>query len=258
MAKLTALFLLTTVLGTAYADDTAAMLQSQVKAHDNLARCSHLAEAIKKQAAKKVDCAGGLQGNGEPYCKINSVQHCPGGDNDKGGWVACAGSECCINPCPGVAPYGNSKNFPCPSAPPGFSGCENNTKIVDCLDPCAPTIQPTTEPTTAPPSPTPPTPTEAPSAGWVCTEEDLKNPPMLKGAQDMACETGALCYGEKLSTCTTDATCYATKTLDTCNHAHCCAGRFISVCTNGSRCYAKKIGVCEEGAQCKEEPSWNV
>merc|ERR1719382_2089297 len=54
-------------------------------------------------------------------CKIGADVQCPGSGD------MCAGDQCC----PGFAGSGGG-TFPCPSASSGFSGCVNNTKVMDC------------------------------------------------------------------------------------------------------------------------------
>lgn len=55
-------------------------------------------------------------------CKQGDHVQCP-----KSG-AMCAGNQCC----PGR--QGTGGTFPCPSASPGFTGCENPTKVEDCLE----------------------------------------------------------------------------------------------------------------------------
>jgi len=218
---------------------------AEVKGHQNTQRCTHLTEAIQKQAAKnKAGCMGGRM-NGEPYCAPGKEVACPGSPG-----VTCGmdiEKPCCPNPCIGVEPYGNKNTFPCPSNPSDSpkDECDSNDKVEDCLDPCAPTPPPTP---TVPP--TPPTPT------WRCQYSDL-TPPGFKATANMACNTNSTCYGDYVSDCETGATCYAKIAIETCSTgAHCCAGQNITTCATGSTCYAVVIDHCKTGASCFERPKW--
>jgi len=232
--------------------------KKDVKAHQaSQLRCSHLDATVKKQAAKtKVNCLGGRK-NGEKYCEPGEEVDCPGSPGVKCGISISV--SCCPNPCPGVAPYGNASDFPCPSNPDSVPAgtCEADVKVDDCLDPCAPTPSPT-DPVSPTPSPTAPeSPTPSPTS-WVCHQNDI-NPPGFKASPNMECNTNATCYGAYVSTCETGATCYAQKEIETCDSlAHCCAGQQIQLCKAGATCWAKSITTCSSGATCIERPSWTI
>ncbi|CAK0856491.1 unnamed protein product, partial [Prorocentrum cordatum] len=59
---------------------------------------------------------------GPAACAPGDGVRCPGSGRP------CAGGQCC------PAAVGSGGTFPCPSQEASFSGCVNNTKVVDCLD----------------------------------------------------------------------------------------------------------------------------
>mmetsp|Transcript_24125 Transcript_24125/g.60217 ORF Transcript_24125/g.60217 Transcript_24125/m.60217 type:complete len:574 (-) Transcript_24125:68-1789(-) len=67
-----------------------------------------------ESSSKVVDC---LTSN--PICRVGDHAQCPG----SGMW--CASGQCC----PGID---GGPSFPCPSAPPGFSGCASPDKVSSC------------------------------------------------------------------------------------------------------------------------------
>uniref|UniRef100_A0A6V0KC07 Glycosyl hydrolase family 13 catalytic domain-containing protein n=1 Tax=Zooxanthella nutricula TaxID=1333877 RepID=A0A6V0KC07_9DINO len=56
---------------------------------------------------------------GDGSCQQGAHVQCPSGE-------MCAGDQCC-------QAFGGEGTTPCPSASPSFAGCENNTKITNCL-----------------------------------------------------------------------------------------------------------------------------
>merc|ERR1712217_951 len=93
-------------------------------------------------------------------------------------------------------------------------------------------------------------PPAPPAPLWKCKESDLRFPG-FKATQNMACLSGAVCYGEDIPSCTTKATCYATDKITRCApHARCCAGGDIELCETGATCHAKHVKKCQPGATC--------
>jgi len=236
----------------------------EVKSHSSTT-CAHLVAAELKMAERTKNAANCLSGiaAGKEYCQPGDEVDCPGSPGTTCGIKI--GKPCCPNPCVGVPPYGDAATFPCPSTPDqadiqdidDVNACESDVKKDDCLDPCAPTPPPTPSP---PPSPTPPEPTPTPPPTlWVCKESDINFPGFKATAPDpnMACASGATCYGDDISTCKSKATCYATGTIQTCSTgARCCAQKSIALCKIGATCFAKDIGECTKGATCVERPKW--
>jgi len=263
MVRALALLALTALLGRVVAEEAcdtpnveeASLLQQsklqnvEVKSHSSTT-CAHLQEAEKRMTERTKNAAKCLSGlaKGEEYCQPGDEVDCPGSPG-----VTCGISinkPCCPNPCVGVPPYGTAKTFPCPSNPDTIvddeqDGCASDKKVDNCLDPCAPT-----------PTPTPP-PTPPPL--WTCKESDIDFPGFKATAPEpnMACKTGATCYGDDISTCASGATCYATGTIQNCKTgARCCAKQEIGVCSREATCFAKDIGLCKKGATCVERPKW--